>query len=265
MKKIAFVFISMVAAVTWSRAADDQPKFEVVPGPQASPSQVATPASSMPEAIQKPADNDVSSSMILDDTAPKVPDPENANETIRLTDDPGESTGKPIAYSRRLKLYLRDLAALQKAAKTVGGDIHISITTVGCTPEDLVVPLSKMGYFDIQPKENVIVVKSKSEDPYVTQLRQDVLKLERRRAVLFNDVKLLERLAKDSGYYSTQQSMPASYTPPYTPTYNSDGDPQVPYREPDYKSPYTSPYDPTIDHSSASIPTVVLTPRFGSS
>lgn len=69
-----------------------------------------------------------------------------------------------ISQTTKLELVMREVQALKKAAIAAGGDLEISMRlTGGIRAEDLVVPLSKMGVFEIKPgkSEGSIRVESK--------------------------------------------------------------------------------------------------------
>ena len=107
-----------------------------------------------------------------------------------------EQSSQPSAAGRTLRLYFRELSILRQAALAAGGDLKISILPVGITAEDMIVPLSQMGWFELKPEGNVIVVQSRTDDPYLTQVRTEIGRLERRRSYLLHDLKLLEKMAQ---------------------------------------------------------------------
>jgi hypothetical protein len=141
---------------------------------------------------------------------------------------------------------------LQDAARAIGGDLHVSITTDGIVPEDLVVPLMKLGYFEITPKNDVIVVKSRDEDPYAIKMRQEVDQLERRRGNLLSDVTLLEKV---NGQFSSTSpvSVRTSSELPLTAR-------AIPSRR-EVGSQVSTPMDDRPSKQSF-VPTVILSPRY---
>lgn len=61
-------------------------------------------------------------------------------------------TSQKSTSATKLELVLKEIQALKKAALAAGGDLEVSIRlTGGIQAEDLVVPLSKMGEFEIKP------------------------------------------------------------------------------------------------------------------
>ncbi|MFH1066383.1 MAG: hypothetical protein V1746_00530 [bacterium] len=100
----------------------------------------------------------------------------------------GETTRK------RMRLFLRELAVLKKAAKAAGGDLKVSLQPVGISSEELVESLARLDWFDISPGDDAVMIRSREEDPYVAQMRAEVDQLEQKRNALMKDVKELERL-----------------------------------------------------------------------
>lgn len=169
---------------------------------------------------------------------------------------------------RSLRLFLRELSLLQEAARSVGGDLLVNITPVGITPEDLIVPLTQLGWFDVRAEGNVIVVESKQNDPHLIRLQEEVARLENRRRHLLSDVRVLQRMADQ---VQPRAAYPAPHSPVYqtyptsTPTqpqqYRSPA-PQPQYQKPSYYSsapttsnPQRGPSSPyTAGTSTHSIP-----------
>lgn len=120
---------------------------------------------------------------------------------------PAELLDQKPEGARRLRIFLRELSILQQAAQSIGGDIRVTITPVGITAEDLVVPLTQMGCFDIRPQGDMIIVESKKDDGQVAQINHEIAQLERRRRFLLNDIQILERLAAQK--QQQQHSAPA--------------------------------------------------------
>lgn len=113
--------------------------------------------------------------------------------------------------SRRLRLFLRELSILQKAAEQAGGKIKVSIEPVGITSEELVSHLANTKWFDISATEDTIVVRSKTEDPYMVRLREETNQLESKRQNLLTDIQTLQRMQKEWNERLVQpQSSPQS-------------------------------------------------------
>jgi hypothetical protein len=99
---------------------------------------------------------------------------------------------------RLLRLQLREFSQLRAAARQAGGDLEISIRPIRITGEDLMVPLASSGYFEVDAASDptVVVIRSRSTDPYLERLRQEIALLEKRRRALLGDINLLEGLPR---------------------------------------------------------------------
>ncbi|MFZ5807215.1 MAG: hypothetical protein ACOY3I_08430 [Verrucomicrobiota bacterium] len=111
--------------------------------------------------------------------------------------------------TRRLRLYLRELAILQQAAKKAGGQIRVSIEPVGITSEELATQLASMNWFDIRPTNDAIVVRSKTDDPYLLRLREETSQLEEKRQSLMSDIQTLQRMANEWKEKIREQQTPS--------------------------------------------------------
>jgi hypothetical protein len=100
---------------------------------------------------------------------------------------------------RLLRLQLREFSQLRAAARQAGGDLEISIRPIRITGEDLMVPLASSGYFEVDADSDpsVVVIRSRSTDPYLEKLRQEIALLEKRRRALLGDINLLEGLQRE--------------------------------------------------------------------
>lgn len=166
-------------------------------------------------------------------------------------------------YPKRLRLFLRELSILQQAARSAGGDIQVSITPVGITAEDLIVPLTQSGWFSVRPEGDVIVVESRQEDPRLAQLKAENIELEKRRRVLLGQIEILERLAAEAAQSAVRSNPQLSATKPSIPT---GAEPQFslstvspPASEPAVISPkaYQQVWPPTAQPSAPTAPTTV--------
>lgn len=119
---------------------------------------------------------------------------------------PTHESNQAPQQGRTLRLYFRELSILRQAALAAGGDIKVSIAPVGITAEDMIVPLSQTGWFELKADGNVIVVQSRTDDPYLAKVRTEIGKLERRRSYLLHDLKLLEKMAQSD---NQNQKLPA--------------------------------------------------------
>lgn len=114
-------------------------------------------------------------------------------------DSQQDQQGEPVATEavkkkQKMRLFLRELAILKKAAKAAGGDLKVSIQPVGISSGELVDSLARLDWFDISPGDDAVMIRSREEDPYVFQMREEVGKLEQKRNALMKDVKELESL-----------------------------------------------------------------------
>jgi hypothetical protein len=113
---------------------------------------------------------------------------------------------------KEIKMKLRELAILRRAAQMAGGDIKVSVKTLGITRDDLLVPLGKLGVFDlIANDDGSVSIESKNEDPMLEGLQDEVKKLEQRRRSLLADVRVLEGV---TGITSPSVPQRTSWTPP---------------------------------------------------
>ena len=111
---------------------------------------------------------------------------------------PPQASNKPS--STILHIQLRELLWLHQIAQEAGGDIEVSIRPLHLTVEDLLVPLVRSKLFEVkkEDKGNAVLVRSKAEDPYLLQLREEVARLERHRQSLLGDLSVLESLQKEA-------------------------------------------------------------------
>lgn len=214
------------------------------------------------------------------DSAPATPSPATQSTPPVVSPVPQKDAPQPVqegdnSYPKRLRLFLRELSILQQAARSAGGDIQVTITPVGITAEDLVVPLTKSGWFNVRPDGDVIIVESRSDDPYRVELNADIAKLEKRRRVLLNQIETLERAAAESARTSLSEPsssdsrrIPTGSEPRFTlSVIPQNGTTQPPVESPDMKTdssvagtPPLIDVTPKIDSSSdvAPRPTTVL-------
>lgn len=97
----------------------------------------------------------------------------------------------PPAFSK-LRLELRDLWALQRAAQQAGGSLTINIQTTGSiTVDDLLVPLAQSRDLSVR-KEGDIYVVSSSILSVDNPLRDEINRLTERRNALLQQIKFLE-------------------------------------------------------------------------
>jgi hypothetical protein len=96
--------------------------------------------------------------------------------------------------SKKLAFMLNELILLHKAAVTAGGDIRVTIETVGIDAEDLVMPLKRQGYFEVDFRQNSdrVVIKSKNSENSLLERELADLKETRRR--LMDDIASLQAM-----------------------------------------------------------------------
>ncbi len=93
----------------------------------------------------------------------------------------------------KLRLDLRELWALQRAAKQAGGTLTIAIQTGGgITVDDLIVPLTQLTDVVIKKEGDTYVVSS-AEDSAENPLQDEINRLTARRNALLQQIKFLEK------------------------------------------------------------------------
>jgi|GEM_PF-4481329 len=144
---------------------------------------------------------DVSQSTAPVDAVP-VPVATAVPAATPVTPVPPKDTPQPVDPNtpKRVRLFLRELSIVQQAARAAGGDIKVTITPIGITAEDLIVPLTKSGWFNVRQDGDVVIIESRSDDPYRVKLNEDIAQLEKRRRVLLDQIGVLEKAAAESAH-----------------------------------------------------------------
>lgn len=105
----------------------------------------------------------------------------------------GQLPQLPQPALSKLRLDLRELWALQRAAKQAGGTLTIAIQTGGgITVDDLIVPLAQLKDVVIKKEGDTYVVSS-AEDSAENPLQDEINRLTARRNALLQQIKFLEK------------------------------------------------------------------------